>query len=60
MEKEFKFHGYIYITINQQTKKCYVGQKAFPPDKTKNYLGSGSYLKMQLKNMVKSFLRKLF
>lgn len=56
---QFKYHGYIYITINQQENKCYVGQKAFPPNKTKNYLGSGSYFKNAIKKYGKQFFKKI-
>lgn len=58
MEK-FKFHGYIYITINQQTKKCYVGQKSISPDKSKNYLGSGARFRNSVKKYGETFFKKI-
>jgi hypothetical protein len=57
--EQFKFHGYIYITINQQTKKCYVGQKSISPEKSKNYLGSGARFNNSIKKYGKKFFKKI-
>jgi hypothetical protein len=56
---QFKFHGYIYITINQQNKICYVGQKSISPEKSKNYLGSGSLFQEAVKKYGKKFFKKI-
>jgi hypothetical protein len=57
--EQFKFYGYIYITINQQTKKCYVGQKSKSPEKSKNYLGSGTHFRNSVKKYGKQFFKKI-
>jgi hypothetical protein len=53
-----KFYGYIYITLNQQTNKVYVGQKFGLPKDSINYLGSGLRLKNSIKHYGKQFFKK--
>lgn len=53
-----KFYGYIYVTLNQQTKKVYVGQKSGLPEKTNFYLGSGTYLNNAIKKYGEQFFKK--
>jgi hypothetical protein len=52
-----KFYGYIYVTINQQTKKVYVGQ-SIDFKKIDNYLGSGTRFLKSVKHYGKKFFKK--
>ena len=56
--KNEKFYGYIYVTLNQQTKKVYVGQKSGLPEDSINYLGSGKRLESSIKHHGKQFFKK--
>ena len=53
-----KYNGYIYVTLNQQTKKVYVGQKFGLPEKTEYYYGSGKYILRAIKKYGKQFFKK--
>lgn len=53
-----KFYGYIYITLNQQTNKVYIGQKFGLPNHTKTYLGSGTRFNTSVQSHGKQFFKK--
>jgi len=54
-----KYHGYIYLIVDQKENKLYVGQKTIPPEQSKNYYGSGTIIMNIINKRGYIFLKKI-
>lgn len=53
------YHGYIYLILDQKTKKVYVGQKKGKIEDSKNYYGSGITIQQIINKHGTYFLKKI-
>jgi hypothetical protein len=52
------YFGYIYLTYDQKNNKIYIGKKENRIEKTKDYFGSGFFIKKIIKSRGTYFLKK--
>ena len=53
------YYGYVYLTYDQKTKLCYVGQKKGKIENSRNYYGSGKIISDTIKGRGTYFLKKI-
>jgi hypothetical protein len=53
------YYGYVYLTYDQKEKKVYIGQKKGKISSSKNYFGSGTWIKRIQKKRGTYFLKKI-